>query len=112
MKKKILFPILAASLLMLGACNNTPVQSDSKTSSDEPVVEGARKILKASLSKDTVEAGIKSKVITDVEGVSYRSDNEDVATVLLKLIKMAISPQMSQVWPILLLAKKAISIEF
>ena len=81
MKKKILFPILAASLLMLGACNNAPVQSDSKTSSDEPVVEGARKILKASLSKDTVEAGIKSKVITDVEGVSYRSDNEDVATV-------------------------------
>ena len=81
MKKKILFPILAASLLMLGACNNAPVQSDSKTSSDEPVVEGARKILKASLSKDTVEAGIKSKVITDVEGVSYRSDNEDIAKV-------------------------------
>ncbi len=80
MKKKILLPILAASLLMLGACNNAPAQSGSQ-SSDEPAVETARKILKASLSKDTVEAGIKSKVITDVEGVSYRSDNEDVAKV-------------------------------
>lgn len=80
MKKKIFLPILAASLLMIGACNNTPAQSGS-TSSEGPAVETARKILKASLSKDTVEAGIKSKVITDVEGVSYRSDNEDVATV-------------------------------
>ena len=80
MKKKILLPILAASLLMLGACNNAPAQSGSQ-SSGEPAVETARKILKASLSKDTVEVGFSSKVITDVEGCTFRSDNEDVAKV-------------------------------
>ncbi len=80
MKKKLLFPILFASLLTISACNGQPGGNQTSGSS-EPVVETARKILKASLSKDTVEAGIKSKVITDVEGVSYRSDNEDVAKV-------------------------------
>ena len=80
MKKKLLFPILFASLLTISACNNQP-GGNTTSSSNEPVVEAARKILKASLSKDTVEAGFSSKVITDVEGVSYRSDNEDVATV-------------------------------
>ena len=80
MKKKLLFPILFASLLTISACNGQPGGNQTSGSS-EPVVETARKILKASLSKDTVEVGFSSKVITDVEGVSYRSDNEDVATV-------------------------------
>ena len=80
MKKKLLFPILFASLLTISACNNQPGGVTSSGSS-EPVVETARKILRASLSKDTVEAGYSSKVITDVEGVSYRSDNESIATV-------------------------------
>ena len=80
MKKKLLFPILFASLLTISACNNQPGGATSSGSS-EPVVETARKVLRASLSKDTVEAGYSSKVITDVEGVSYRSDNESIATV-------------------------------
>ena len=80
MKKKLLFPILFASLLTISACNNQPGGVTSSGSS-EPVVETARKVLRASLSKDTVEAGYSSKVITDVEGVSYRSDNENIATV-------------------------------
>ena len=80
MKKKLLFPILFASLLTISACNNQPGGVTSSGSS-EPVVETARKVLRASLSKDTVEAGYSSKVITDVEGVSYRSDNESIATV-------------------------------
>ena len=80
MKKKLLFPILFASLLTISACNNQP-SGNPASSSSEPVVETARKVLKASLSKDTVEAGYSSKVITDVEGVSYRSDNESIATV-------------------------------
>ena len=80
MKKKLLFPILFASLLTISACNGQPGGNTSSGSS-EPVVETARKILKASLSKDTVEAGFSSKVITDVEGVTFRSDNEDIATV-------------------------------
>ncbi len=80
MKKKLLFPILFASLLIISACNGQPGGNQTSGSS-EPVVETARKILKASLSKDTVEAGFSSKVITDIEGVSYRSDNEDVAKV-------------------------------
>ena len=80
MKKKLLFPILFASLLTISACNGQP-GGNTTSSSNEPVVEAARKILKASLSKDTVEAGFSSKVITDVEGVTYRSDNESVATV-------------------------------
>ena len=80
MKKKLLFPILFASLLTISACNGQPGGNQTSGSS-EPVVEAARKILKASLSKDTVEAGFSSKVITDVEGVTYRSDNESIATV-------------------------------
>ena len=80
MKKKLLFPILFASLLTISACDNQPGAVTSSGSS-EPVVETARKVLRASLSKDTVEAGYSSKVITDVEGVSYRSDNESIATV-------------------------------
>ena len=80
MKKKLLFPILFASLLTISACNGQPGGNQTSGSS-EPVVETARKVLKASLSKDTVEAGYSSKVITDVEGVSYRSDNESIATV-------------------------------
>ena len=78
MKKKLILPILAASLLMLGACNNS---SSPATSSEEPPVTTARRILKASLSEDTVEAGAKSKVVTEVEGVSFRSSDEDIATV-------------------------------
>ena len=78
MKKKLLFPIIAATLLTLGACNK-PINGN--ISSGEPTVETAKKILKASLSKDTVEAGAKSKVITEVEGATFRSSNEDIATV-------------------------------
>ena len=78
MKKKYILPLVFAALLTLGACNtNNPSNSESK----EPVVETARKILKASLNKDTVEAGSKTKVVSEVEGVTFRSSDEAVATV-------------------------------
>ena len=78
MKKKYILPLAFAALLTLGACNTN---SPSKLESKEPVVETARKILKASLSKDTVEAGSKTKVVSEVEGVTFRSSDEAVATV-------------------------------
>ena len=84
MKKKLLFPLLAASLLTLGACNGQPVGDNSSNGgqgSNGQQVETARKILKASLSKDTVEAGSKSKVISEVEGVSFRSSDPNIASV-------------------------------
>ncbi len=80
MRKKLLFPLVAASLLVLGACNK-PADASTPAGSSEPTQETARKILKASLSKEVVEAGVKSQVVTDVEGVTYRSSNEDIATV-------------------------------
>ena len=78
MKKKLLLPLAFAALFVLGGCNNA---ANGSTSSSEPAVETARKILKASLSKDTVEAGMKSKVVTEVEGVTFRSSDENIATV-------------------------------
>lgn len=84
MKKKLLFPLLAASLLTLGACNGQPAGDNSSNGgqgSNGQQVETAKKILKASLSKDTVEAGSSTSVVTEVQGVTYRSSDEDVATV-------------------------------
>ena len=77
MKKQLLFPILFASLLTLSACGK-PAESSS---SAEPASNTARKILKASLKKDIVESGAKTSVVSDIEGLTYRSSNEDVATV-------------------------------
>ena len=77
MKKQLLFPVLFASLLTLSACGKTVDPS----SSAEPASNTARKILKASLKKDIVESGAKTSVVSDIEGLTYRSSNEDVATV-------------------------------
>ena len=76
MKKQLLFPILFASLLTLSACGK-----QAESSSVEPQGNTARKILKASLKKDIVESGAKTSVVSDIEGLTYRSSNEDVATV-------------------------------
>ena len=77
MKKKLLFPVLFASLLTLSACGKTVDPS----SSAEPASNTARKILKASLKKDIVESGARTSVVSDIEGLTYRSSNEDVATI-------------------------------
>ena len=81
MKKKLLFPLVFASLLTLSACGGSNNGSNGANSDSQPAVETARKVLKASLRKDTVESGSSSSVITEVQGVTYRSSNEDVATV-------------------------------
>ena len=84
MKKKVLLPLAISSLaLLLGAtaCNGGGDNSTHAKSGSEPQQETARKILKASLSKDVVESGSHSKVISEVEGVTYRSSDEDIATV-------------------------------
>ena len=78
MKKKYLLPLAFAALFTLGACNNA---NNTSAGSSEPEIVAARKILKASLSKDTVEAGAKSKVVTEVEGVSFRSSDEAIAKI-------------------------------
>ena len=80
MNKKLL-PLAFSSLaLILGvaACGGN---NQGSNSSSEPQQETARKILKASLKKDTVEAGAKTSVVSEVEGVSYRSSDETVAIV-------------------------------
>ena len=80
MKKKLLFPILFSSLLVLGACSG-PASQDASKGGSEGQQTTARKILKASLSKDVVEAGAHSKVISEVEGVTYRSSDPEIAEV-------------------------------
>lgn len=80
MNKKLLIPMVFASLLALGACNNVGNSSGSQ-SSEGPIVETARKILVASLQKDIVEAGGRTSVVSNIQGLTYRSSNEDVATV-------------------------------
>ena len=73
MKKKILFPVLFSSLLLLGACGGPQ-------GGDEPS-NTARKILKASLKKDVVEAGAKTSVVSDIKGLSFRSSDETIAKI-------------------------------
>ena len=83
MKKKILFPIVFASLLTLSACGGTPASNQPSGSSGGSSGETstARKVLKASLKKDTVEAGFSTSVVSEVEGLTYRSSDENVATI-------------------------------
>ena len=81
MKKKILLPIIFASSLLLAACGGSNNSNNGTSSNGGDIVQTARKILKASLKKSVVEAGSSTNVVTEVEGVTYRSSNEDVATV-------------------------------
>ena len=88
MKKKLFLPFLVSSLMMsmvLTACGGTqqeskPIGSDSSSVPTEQVT-GERKVLKASIEKPILEIGKRTKVITDVEGVSYRSSDTEIATV-------------------------------
>lgn len=84
MKKKLLFPILFASLLTLSACGGNSGNGGSNSSNpagDSKPVETARKMLNASLKKEVIELDNKTKVLCDVEGVSYRSSDPDIAKV-------------------------------
>ena len=81
MKKKVLFPVLFSSLLVLGACGGPNSQDASQGGQDSQQGNTARQILRASLKKNVVEAGIKTSVVSDVQGLSYRSSDESIATV-------------------------------
>ena len=82
MKKKLFLPLAISTLaLLVGVTGCGGSNEEGGKSSDEPAVETARKILKASLSKEVVEAGAHSKVISEVEGVTFRSSDPDIASV-------------------------------
>ena len=109
MKKKYLLPLAISTMaLLVGVTGCNSASGENNNSSEEPAVETARKILKASLSKEVVEAGAHSKVISEVEGVTFRSSNPDIP--LLKLMEQFLP--IYQVWRILPSVKKAILIEF
>ena len=65
----------------LAACGGAPESNDPGQSGEPGTQETARKVLKASIEKPIVEVGKRTKVISEVEGVSYRSSDEDIATV-------------------------------
>ena len=82
MKKKSVLSLLISSFLLtcgLAACQNQS-QSDVITS-NEPQTETPRKILNASIQKPVIELDQKTKVICDVEGVTYRTSDANIATV-------------------------------
>ena len=83
MKKKLFLPLLISSLTMamgLAACNNSsPTSNGGGSSQSGQQVD--KKVLKASIEKPIVEIGKKTRIISEVEGVSYRSSDEDIATV-------------------------------
>ena len=85
MKKKLILPILVSSLLMtlgLSACNNaSEEQSKEDAVSSEINQDGTMKVLKASIEKPVIEIGKRTKVISEVEGVSYRTSDKEIATV-------------------------------
>ena len=99
MKKKLLFPLAVSSfalLVGLTACGGGHNEGGESKGSDEPgTVETARKILNASIKKPVIELDQRTKVLCDVEGVSYHSDNA-----------------LMVVWHVLLSVKKAILIKY
>lgn len=78
MNKKIALATLIASAFILTGCGNNPSKEENH---ENETAQTARKILKASLSEDIVESGEKASVITNVEGVTYRSSDENIATI-------------------------------
>ena len=63
----------------LVACGST--QEGTNAKSEPGQQQTARKILKASIEKPIVEIGKRTRVVTDVEGVTYRSSDTEIATV-------------------------------
>lgn len=80
MNRKLALTCLFAAAFVLGACGGSNGGADN-SASQEQTLNTSRKIIKASLSKTIVEAGSSSQVVTDLEGATYRSSNEGVATV-------------------------------
>ena len=64
----------------LAACNNASTNSNGGGSSQSGQ-QADKKVLKASIEKPIVEIGKRTRVISEVEGVSYRSSDESIATV-------------------------------
>ena len=90
MKKRMILPLVLSSFAMLlVGCTGTPVESGepsenpSEQVSEEPIT-GERKILEASIENPTIELDRRTKVICNVEGVTYRSSDENIATVNAK----------------------------
>ena len=67
--------------LSLTACGGAPESVDPGKSDEPGTQETAKKVLKASIEKPIVEVGKRTRIISEVEGVTYRSSDEDIATV-------------------------------
>jgi predicted peptidase len=85
MKKKLLFPLAVSSfalLVGLTACGGGHNEGEESKGSSEPgTVETARKILNASIKKPVIELDQKTKVLCDVEGVTYRTSDANIASI-------------------------------
>ena len=81
MKKKLFLSLAISTMALLVGVTGCGENNQKPSSEPTPTVETARKILKASLSKEIVEAGGRSKVVSEVEGVTYRSSDSDIASV-------------------------------
>ena len=64
----------------LVACNSGSATSNAGGSSQSGQ-QVDKKVLKASIEKPIVEIGKRTRVVSEVEGVSYRSSDESIATV-------------------------------
>ena len=88
MKKRQILPLAISSLAMLlasctGPANNQSTGPDGGESSEpasEPA-DGERKILEASIKDPVIELDGSTKVITNVEGCTFRSSDEAIAEV-------------------------------
>ena len=67
----------------LAACNggSSPASQPAGGSSQQSGGQQDRKVLKASIEKPILEIGKRTKVISEVQGLSYRSSDEEIATV-------------------------------
>ena len=88
MKKRQILPFAISSLAMLLASCTAPANNQSKgpegDSSLEPASEpldGERKILEASIKDPVIELDDTTKVVTNVEGCTFHSDDENIAEV-------------------------------
>ena len=65
------------------ACNSGSRSASNVAGSSSQQSSGQtnKKLLKASIEKPIVEIGKRTKVISEVEGVTFRSSDEEIATV-------------------------------
>ena len=88
MKRRQILPLAISSIAMLLASCTGPANTESKDPGSDSALDptsevegGERKILEASIKDPVIELDDTTKVVTNVEGCTFHSDDENIAEV-------------------------------